>query len=449
MKQFIFPYKYLFLLHFILNFIYGNSQNCKIVQGIMGTGAPQCPQSGLVLFLDENFQKELSPQIWKKGYPWGRVMNHLASSIHQDYNIKVENGYLNIKTIWSPGNYCIGGFDQNGNYDDCLTTRFFEYTSEAIHSSLKFNPLTYIKIRFKIPSMENATFPAAWYFSSCDNEVDIFEVIPKQNYFGKNLKQNKIVTLSVHSKHLNNCQGTKCSSSWEKNVNSDLSLTFNEISTIWLKNGIYWYFNNNEIAYYPRLMLINGQSLPACQPLMSNFYVINSFPGHSQDGYDFILNSNTPYDIQNFPFNKNSAPTLQVDYVKIFKFVECDKPINGEEFLSENTSLLYGSNVELKFSYPTKICNDKYGKIVKSNHHIEMENIEIYYGNFMEFSITECESFYQFSDQSEFSINLPNNNDITSVLSEKNLYIYPNPFNSSLYIELNDYEEVEKIELWS
>lgn len=432
------------MLIFLLSFSnYAVSQSHCQSMTYLNNNDNLCIGSTLVNFYTEDFSNGLSESLWRYGYPWGAKMTSSSSFIHENENISVENGVLKIKTKYKPGIYCLGGWDDNGNWDPCLTTEYFQYTSGAIHSKFKFKAWGYFEAEIKIPDMSNPTWPAVWFYSNCHRELDIIEIWKDESGMSSS-DANKTARFASHGNFLADCLlESGCSDNLKLLQGIDFTQSFNTFSVNWYPMYVDWFINNSyEFSVY-RFYSLSGQYISNCQGFSAGNYKHQAyFPRLEPEPYDFIINSGVRNYIASSPFaDLNAEPILEVNSVTFNKWVNCNDDMLIEGEYIDDDSFIYGNTILVKENNNSEYMeiNSNSPYVFKASNSITIENIDISAGSFCDFEIIDCELPENLVHPDNYG-EIPN-----QVLEEKRIEIYPNPFCDKITIDNTD--KVLKIEL--
>jgi beta-glucanase (GH16 family) len=411
-----------------------SQDHCETVTHLDNT-VNLCPGSTLINFYRENFNNGLNNSLWRYGYPWGAKMTSASKFIHENENVSVEDGVLKIKTKYKPDTYCLGGWDQNGNWDPCFMTEYFEYTSGAIHSKFKFKAWGYFETEIKIPDMVNPTWPAVWFYSSCHRELDIIEIWKDESGQSSN-NANKTARFTSHGNFLNYCHLEGCSYGLKLLQSIDFTAGFNTFSVNWYPMYVDWFINGSYKFSNYRFYSMSGQYLTNCQGFSYGNYRHQAyFPRLEPEPYDFIINSGVRNYIASSPFDDLDAePIFEINSVTFKKWVNCSDVMLIEGEYLDDDSFIYGNTIVVKENdnseYMKVNSNSPY--VFRASTSITIENIEISAGAFCDFEIIDC-------NVSENLIHSESYSEIFGEdLEEKRIEIYPNPFCDKITISNTD-----------
>jgi len=398
-----------------------------------------CNNTTWKLVFEDNFDGntlDLSKWFHWTGVPRDPTFNS-QKAWHKAENSVVENGLLKIiskreqETHW-----------WNGEYVD------FDYTSGEIWTNLKFIHGK-LEALIKIPKGWGFA-PAFWMFGNPPwNEIDVFEFSNER----ENL--SKIHCMNVHYGN----KDKTCSSNY---IGPDFSEDFHVFTMTWDENCIRWYVDGalkkKLSRYYTAVGLIPVPGIEVDCDLYPGMYVQQPFP---RDPMNIVLNvailngSNEPDRTTPFPSQ------MEVDYVKFYQRLPC---------YSESTLITNPATLNMKDG----CFNSVVGTTIKMGNGFTLENeqhlsarasdkIVLQDGftakagcNFTakidpsacssskgpEDEINEDDFFTQGEGADIIPKRIGLEEDIMS-----NIYVYPNPAQDKLFIEIPYYEQTVRYKI--
>lgn len=375
---------------------------------------------------DEFNFDELDYTKWRNSYPWGR---NYDGTCYQEYmtdgdNISFEDGKL-VLTAREEQVYARGVPYENDDFllkDGQQNLRLWNYTSGMIFSKRKYKYGRF-EIRCKLPE-GRGLWPAFWLFGGYEEEeIDVFE------YKGEN--PNKI-HWDIHTN--DNCdvgEGGWITAGNEQG--DDFSTTFNKIDVVWANDAIFWGLNWD---YYE----VWFGNLQYKESVIANLGIANNSPCAFSPG---------PNSTTNFPAK------FEIDYIRIFAQVFCDKIINMctyNQTLSD-PSVFTGKEISIGGEQcgNGSLNNDQYLDLLATEFIHLKPGFHVKYGAELNAKIIECagppgfgkSSNQNIEDKSSLKVLDVNNNSNTNDKLDLNrmplfkVNVFPNPTADYIMLEFD------------
>ncbi len=320
---------YFYLLGSFLFFYIDTLGQCDRVKITPINTFNQCANGEWVLVFKDDFKgNSLDKSVWRDNTLHIRIGNGEQQyyTYNQD-NIEVSNGILKIiakrETIYAkaidyePGNKILS--------DGLPNKRYFYYTSANIETHKKF-PYGKFEARVKIPK-GRGFWPAFWTRTGTPvyNEIDIFEFYNKWLVvMGIPIKILDDLSPKTHRTAIhyfpNSSKHYSCSDNYLSSI--DFSEEFHIFSLTWENDKVEWYVDGNLVRQDLKYYTLLGQE-PGCTIYKGYIYLKQL--AYPYDPMNILLNF-AIQDGDNSPISSTKFPAeFQIDWVKYYKKVECDK----------------------------------------------------------------------------------------------------------------------------
>lgn len=381
-------YKYFFMVFFMISRVYSIAQVCQNGENRLSLGSNSLCSSPFGIYklvFEDNFQ-ELNEDFWRSAFGVPRDLDFTWSKQwYSPNNVKVTNGKL----------YLVSNKDNiTREYKRGVFTEF-KYTSGEINTKFEVGYGKY-EIKCKLPGNGSlGFFPSFWGYSDFSgewHEIDIFEFF-RDDQTEERLQEVYFYNKPTFTMHSENSQSKHVQCAVDKRIGDQFDAVgeFHTYAVEYLPDRLTWYIDDTKVHERFRFNITATGQPNTCG---SNFQgIVTEDMAFPQGTMNLKITSAIHFgDFAPPPENTGFPANYIVEHVKIWQYVPCFGQITISN-QSDLDALLHSTGNYLNAIYADQVSisnviigPNKFLKLYSSNP-IELENVDVEAGAFLEASI--------------------------------------------------------------